>query len=70
MSRRERRKIRRNTTVIAVALMVLSGIGLFYYSVNIGNTVESSSYILYGFSVLSYIVGAVTWGYETNKYKL
>lgn len=70
MSRRQRRKIRRNTFIISVALVILTGLSLFYYSVNIGNTVEWSSYILYGFLVLSYITGAITWNYETEKYKL
>lgn len=70
MSRRERKVVRRNTTVFSVILLFMAGLFLFWYSVHKGISVEDSTWCLYLFWALGFVLGRFTWVYETHKQNL
>lgn len=70
MSRRERRCIRKNTTIVSIIVPLLLGLALCLYSLYLGLGWIQGLSFLFLFISIGICWGKSTWNYETEKHDL
>lgn len=70
MSCRNRKKIRKNTTVISVMMFVVAGILLGLYALFLGDMLFFALPMVISFFIIAFLVGKLTWWYETYRLNL